>query len=109
MLDLGLIENGAVAVADGKIVAVGSTEDILSEYSATEIIDAEGRVVTPGFVDPHTHIVYAGDRLNEFEQRLNGDDYISIMKYGGGINTTVGYTQKASLDELVESGSKAIR
>ncbi len=108
MQDVGIIENGAVAVTDGKIVAVGSSVDILRDYSADEMIDAEERVVTPGFVDPHTHIVFAGDRLNEFEQKLRGDDYLAIMKYGGGINATVKHTREASVDELVELGLKRL-
>ncbi len=75
MLDVGIIEGGAFACADGKFVAIGSSEQILREFDSDEIIDADGRVVVPGFVDPHTHIVYAGDRLNEFELKIKGADY----------------------------------
>src|SRR5690606_2410061 len=89
MSDVGIVEGGAVAVNNGKISAVGKTDDIvrefLSEPSASadgqeiKIIDAEGRVVMPGFVDPHTHIVYSGDRLNEFELKIKGADYLEIL------------------------------
>ena len=74
MLDVGIIENGAVAVADGKIIGVGKSVEINNSYSYDNVIDAESRVVCPGFVDPHTHIVFAGDRLNEFELKIKGAD-----------------------------------
>ena len=103
MQDIGSIENGAVAILDGKIAGVGTSEDILREYSATEISDADGRVVCPAFVDPHTHIVYAGDRLNEFELKIKGADYLEILAKGGGILSTVQKTRNASVDSLVQN------
>jgi imidazolonepropionase len=103
MQDVGIIDDGAVAVLGGKINAVGRSPDILASYEAERIIDAEGRVVCPGFVDPHTHIVYAGDRLNEFELKIKGADYLDILAAGGGILNTVRQTRSASLDELVDS------
>ena len=68
MQDVGLIENGAVAVFQEKIVAVGKSDEILREFEGEETIDAGGKVVSPGFVESHTHIVFAGNRLNEFEK-----------------------------------------
>lgn len=104
MLDLGLIQDGAVAISDGKFLAVGRSSAILREYEAEETIDAYGRVVCPGFVDPHTHIVYAGDRLDEFELKIKGAEYLDILAAGGGIISTVRHTRIAPVEELVELG-----
>lgn len=108
MLDVGIIESGAVAVVDGKISAVGSSSEIISSHPSDNVIDAEGRVVCPGFVDPHTHIVYAGDRLNEFELKIKGADYLEIMTSGGGINSTVKQTRRAAFDHLVAQSIKRL-
>lgn len=108
MLDVGIIENGAVAVSDGKIVGVGESVEILRDFASDESIDAEGKVVCPGFVDPHTHIVFAGDRLNEFELKIKGADYLEILANGGGIISTVRDTRAASLETLVEQGRKRL-
>lgn len=102
MLDVGAIEDGAVAIADGRFVAIGVSNDILGKYSSENIVDAHEKVVVPGFVDPHTHIVYAGDRLNEFELKIRGADYLEILTSGGGILSTVRKTREASIEELVE-------
>lgn len=102
MRDVGLIEDGAVAVVDGKIIGVGSSADMLRDHSSGETIDAGGRVVCPGFVDPHTHIVFAGDRLDEFELKIKGAAYLEILETGGGIISTVSKTREAPFDELVE-------
>ncbi len=99
--NLSLIEDGALAVQDGRIVAVGPTSDLHAHFSATREIDATGRVVIPGFVDPHTHVVWAGDRASEFEMRVAGKTYMEIMAAGGGIMSTVRATRAASLDDLV--------
>jgi imidazolonepropionase len=104
MRDLGIIENGAVAIADGKFVGVGASADILREFESDDVIDAGGRVICPGFVDPHTHIVYAGDRLGEFELKIKGADYLEILESGGGIISTVRQTREASVEQLVEQG-----
>ncbi|MEQ1922534.1 MAG: imidazolonepropionase [Pyrinomonadaceae bacterium] len=101
MLDVGIIENGAVALADGKFVGVGKSEEILRDFKSDEMVDAEGRVVCPGFVDPHTHIVFAGDRLNEFELKIKGAAYLEILANGGGIISTVRQTREASVESLV--------
>jgi imidazolonepropionase len=102
MADVGIIENGAIAVVGGKIVAVGTSGDIRREYEAAEQFDADGKVVCPGFVDPHTHIVFAGDRLNEFELKIKGADYLEILANGGGIISTVKQTREAPIEKLVE-------
>ena len=108
MLDVGIIENGSVSIAGGKIVGVGTTDAILNEFTAVEMIDADGKVVCPGFVDPHTHIVYAGDRLNEFELKIKGADYLKILTGGGGIISTVRNTRDASVEQLVEQSLKRL-
>ncbi len=102
MGELGIIENGAVAVKDGLIALVGPTSEVRGQVTAAEEIDASGRVVTPGFVDPHTHLVFAGDRAGEFEQRVKGATYLEIMADGGGIMSTVRATRAASVEQLVE-------
>lgn len=101
MLDAGLISNGAVAIADGQIVAAGPSTAIRADYSAKETIDAGGKVVCPGFVDPHTHVVYAGDRAAEFELRLKGAGYMEIMAAGGGIVSTMRAVRAATVEQLV--------
>ena len=71
-------------------------------YAEDEQLDTKGRVVMPGFVDPHTHLVWAGDRAAEFEMRLQGKTYLEIMEAGGGIVSTVNETRAASMEELVD-------
>jgi imidazolonepropionase len=97
---LGLIEKGAVAASGGRIVYSGPTSD-LPALDPVERVDCEGRLITPGLVDCHTHLVYAGDRAREFEMRLNGATYEEIARAGGGIVSTVKATREASQDALV--------
>ncbi len=99
--DLNIIHDGAVAIHGATIVAVGTTAEVNAQYRATLTLDARGRVVLPGFVDPHTHAVWAGDRAHEFEQRVAGATYMEIMRAGGGIASTMRATRAASLDQLV--------
>ncbi len=99
--NLGIIEDGAIAVADGVILAVGSTDEIQRQFSAQRTIDAVGSVALPGFVDPHTHLIFAGDRAAEFEMRIAGASYMEIMDAGGGIISTVKQTRAASVESLV--------
>jgi imidazolonepropionase len=99
--DLGVIEDGALACADGRIAAVGTTAEVRADWWAPLEIDASGRVVCPGFVDPHTHAVWAGDRADEFAMRIAGATYQEIMARGGGIMSTVRATRAASLRQLV--------
>lgn len=108
MLDLGIIENGAVAVANGKIIAVGKSDEVLREFESENSIDAAGKVVSPAFVECHTHVVFAGNRLNEFELKIKGADYLEILANGGGILSTVRQTREASLQELVEQTIKRL-
>ena len=108
MLDVGIIDKGAIAVVGGKITAVGFSSQILRDFESDNIIDAEGRIVCPGFVDPHTHIVYAGDRLNEFELKIKGADYLEILTSGGGIISTVKQTREATVEQLVEQSLKRL-
>ncbi len=99
--DLAIIADGALAVSDGTIVDLGPTIDLAVKHQAAQTIDAGGRVVMPGFVDPHTHVVFAGDRASEFERRIAGATYMEIMNAGGGIMSTVRATRAATVDELV--------
>jgi imidazolonepropionase len=99
---LGLIENGAIAVEDGRIVYAGSEADLpFSIENAADVIDCSGRWITPGLIDCHTHLVYAGDRCNEFEMRLSGASYEEVARAGGGIVSSVRSLREASEDELV--------
>ncbi len=100
--DLQIIENGAVAIQGEKIVAVGATDEIRALATReTQMMDAQRCVVLPGFVDAHTHVVFAGDRANEFEMRLRGASYLELLKAGGGIMNTVRATRAASLEQIV--------
>lgn len=99
--DLGIIENGAVMVQNGFIQAVGDSEALHMQNPDVSAFDAGQHVVMPGFVDPHTHLLWAGDRAAEFEMRLEGKSYMEIMAAGGGINSTVRATRSASMDDLV--------
>lgn len=101
MRDPGIIPGGAVAVDGGRIVAAGPSDALRAEYQAAQEIDANGKVVCPGFVDPHTHVVFAGDRVAEFEQRIAGASYMEIMAAGGGIAFTTRATRAASVAQLV--------
>ncbi|NOT55447.1 MAG: imidazolonepropionase [Deltaproteobacteria bacterium] len=99
---LGLIEDGAVAIHAGKIIATGTTTSLRGRFEPRHEIDATGKVVLPGFVDPHTHAVWAGDRVDEFEMRIAGATYLEIMRAGGGIMATVRQTRAASVQQLVD-------
>jgi imidazolonepropionase len=101
MGDVGLIHDGAVAINEGRILAAGDSEGLRERYRGRENIDATGKVICPGFVDPHTHVVYAGDRVDEFELRIKGATYMEIMAAGGGIASTMAATREATLAELV--------
>jgi len=98
---LGLIENGAVLIHDGVIAAVGNSDLLRSNCPDEPCINATGRVVLPGFVDPHTHAVWAGERSAEFELRIQGKTYLEILEAGGGILSTVRATRAASRMELL--------
>jgi imidazolonepropionase len=99
--DGGMIENGAIAARDGAIVFAGPAAELPSDLDARERIACDGRWITPGLIDCHTHIVHGGNRAREFEMRLDGASYEEIAKAGGGIVSTVSATRAASEDELV--------
>lgn len=107
MLDLGIITDGGMLIEDGRVVATGSSSDIEKRVpSGAEIIDARGKVVLPGFVDGHTHPVFAGDRVEEFELRTKGATYEEIAASGGGIRSTVRKTRAATEEELLAQAKK---
>jgi imidazolonepropionase len=112
MSDLHIIENGAVWIEDGSIQMVDKDELVTACYrdrlQEAHVIDASGKVVTPGLVDPHTHLVFAGSRENEFEMRLAGNTYMEIMNAGGGIHSTTQATQAASEDQLYEEAYRRL-
>jgi len=108
MQDVGLIKDGAVAIRDGKIVGVGGTGKIRRQFQAENTIDANGKTVAPGFVDCHTHIVFAGNRLDEFELKIKGADYLEILEKGGGIISTVNQTRNAPPNELSEQSRRRL-
>lgn len=105
---VGIIENGALAIDKGKILAVGKSEEIKRNFESENRIDASGKVICPAFVDPHTHIVFAGNRLNEFELKIKGADYLEILENGGGIISTVRQTRQASLEILIEQSRRRL-
>lgn len=109
MKDAKIIENGYVVVKEENIVAVGSGEGY-KEYitQGDTILDGRGKTVTPGLVDPHTHVVYAGSRERELPLKLNKVGYIEILKMGGGILSTVENTRKASVEELAGEARKRL-
>jgi imidazolonepropionase len=98
---LGIIERGAVAAKDGRIALAAPMAELPTGWDAINRIALDGRLVTPGLVDCHTHLVYAGDRAQEFELRLCGASYEEIARAGGGIASTVKATRSASEDDLV--------
>jgi imidazolonepropionase len=106
---LAVIENGAVIIRDGNIEWVGRTSDLPPIPPNAEVLDASGQVVLPGFIDSHTHLVFAGSRENEFEERLRGLTYQEIAAGGGGINATVQQVRQASKHELIESTRRRLQ
>lgn len=92
MRELGIIEGGSIWIEDGIIKDVGTTRQLILKYLSrakeAEIVDATGKIVTPGLIDPHTHVVFGGSRENEFEMRMEGASYMDIMNAGGGIHAT---------------------
>ncbi len=103
MKNLGIIKNGGIAINKGKMVGVEKTGEIKRKFEGKETIDAAEEVVMPGFVDPHTHLVFAGSREDEFEMRIQGSTYQEILETGGGILKTVRKTSEASKAELIKS------
>ena len=104
----GAIENGAIGIQDGRIVRVGRRTE-LAGYQAKKVETLKGAWITPGLVDCHTHLVFAGNRAGEFEQRLEGASYEEIAEAGGGIASTVKATRAASLEALIEESRPRLR
>lgn len=100
MQELGIIENGFIAIKDGCILDIGGGDGACYIEDATRIIDADNRTVMPGLVDPHTHIIHYGSRENELEMKLKGVSYLEILKAGGGILSTVKATREADKEQL---------
>jgi imidazolonepropionase len=98
---LGIINNGAVLILDEKIVAVGPSDNLRATHPNEPALDAGSKVVMPGFVDPHTHAIWAGDRSAEFEMRLEGKSYLEILAAGGGILSTVRATRAGTLEKMM--------
>ncbi|MFB4162279.1 imidazolonepropionase [Alteribacillus sp. JSM 102045] len=112
MSHINIIKNGSIFIENGKIVETGPEEKIRQKYQAhlqsAKHIDATGKVVVPGLVDPHTHLVHAGTRENEYAMRLTGRSYMDIMKSGGGIHATTRATQQASLKQLYDESEERL-
>jgi imidazolonepropionase len=107
MRDLAIIPGGSMFIRNGLIEAIGARAEIESSMSpSTEVVDAKRRIVLPGFVDAHTHPVFAGNRVDEFEQRAEGATYKEISARGGGIHSTVRRTREASEESLLDSGRR---
>ena len=106
--DLGVVEHGVIATRDGRIAFAGEAAEFAADADAVEQIDCEGRWITPGLVDCHTHLVYGGNRAHEFELRLQGASYEEIARAGGGIVSTVKATRAASEAELIAGALKRL-
>ena len=108
---IGIIRNGALAIKNGRILWIGKTDELSNAFALNrrgKEIDATGKVVMPGLIDSHTHLVFAGSREHEFEQRIQGLSYLEIAERGGGILSTVEATRKASFEELFSLGKKRL-
>ena len=106
MSTLAIIQDGGMLIRDGKIDLVGASTEIENKAGDSEVIEARGKVVLPGFVDAHTHLVFAGNRLDDFERRARGETYEQIAKAGGGIWSTVEKTRAASDADLLAQAKK---
>ena len=108
LADPGIIARGAVAVDEGRLVAVGPSAEVLARYRARDVIDAGERALLPGFIDPHTHLVFAGDRVAEFELRMQGAGYLEILAAGGGILSTMRATRAAPAAQLLNEARRRL-
>jgi imidazolonepropionase len=107
MRELAVIHDGAMLVQDGRVACVGTRREVqLAAGGCYEVVDAGGRVVLPGFVDAHTHPVFAGTRADEFQERMQGATYAEIAERGGGIRSTVRLTRDASEDDLLAAARR---
>jgi imidazolonepropionase len=106
--DLSIIDNGAIVFDDEKIIWIGSTPELPAKFEKIPTHDLSGHVLTPGLIDSHTHLVFAGNRANEYVDRLNGTDYQLIAKNGGGILHTVKETQSSTFESLLKASIKKV-
>lgn len=109
--DLGIIKDGAVAACEGKIVAVGPSDDVFDQVELlphAEVFDARGKVVMPCFVEPHAHLVFGGSRQGEFLMKIQGKTYLEILQAGGGILSTVQMTRNATYGELLAGARRRL-
>src|SRR3954471_8384046 len=104
--ELRIIRDGGMLIRNGEIERIGETGEIEKNIGNAQVVDARGRVVMPGFVDAHTHLVFAGNRLEDFERRSRGETYEKIAKAGGGIWSTVEKTRAASEADLLAQAKK---
>lgn len=108
MQDTGMLANAGIAIKGGQIIGMGDSRQIEEEYTWDEAIDARGKVITPGFVDSHTHPVFVHTREDEFAMRIAGKSYVEIAQAGGGIRSSISSTVAASEDELFDLAKKRI-
>ncbi len=106
MNEISILSDQALAIDKGHILQIGTTLEICSQYQSAQLIDAQGKVVTPGFVDPHTHPIFLHTRENEFEMRIAGKSYVEIAQTGGGIRSTIKTTRTASEHDLYTSAKQ---
>jgi imidazolonepropionase len=106
--DLGVIDNGGVAINKGKIILAASTDLLERKFRARRTIDAEDQIILPGFVDPHTHLIFAGTREAEFQLRIAGASYMDVLRKGGGIIETMNRTRQAGSESLFQSGKQRL-
>jgi len=106
--DRTAVANGAVAISRGEIVGVGETEELRTRFEASQTVDVTGQVVTPGLIDCHTHLIFAGSRERELDMRIAGASYMEILKSGGGILKTMYDTRASSKEKLVEQGERVL-
>jgi imidazolonepropionase len=104
--ELGIVEQAGIAIRSGIIIAVGDSSTLLEQYNATKTVDATGKTVTPGLIDCHTHLVFAGSREDEMVQRLKGADYLKILTQGGGILSTVSQTRATNIQDILQNSKK---
>lgn len=108
MKKLQIIKDGAVAIENGKIIDVGKSDELKAKYTAENEISARNKIVSPGFIDAHTHLIFSGSREEELTLKLEGISYLEILKHGGGILKTVRETRKATLEQLVREGEQRL-
>jgi imidazolonepropionase len=108
MQNIDILNDMSVAIDNGRILEIGLPEKLRAKYSSRTTIDCSGKVVTPGFIDPHTHPVFVNTREEEFEQRLQGKTYVEISQSGGGIRSTIRTTRNAAVEELTVLAAKRV-